>query len=226
MMRRCIFLMVLLAVFAAPANAFWMDSTTLELPHNKSTVSQTVNNPDNIPHVMTVKVERIKDPYSMSPFPGDFDKEVLFTPTRSVVAGRADSVVAFTYFGPKDDQERYYRIIWSDEAFSMNESSPSSKKSVTIGSRAILSTVLVVHPRQSDFQYKMEKNALHNTGNTTLRFVAYGTCKRKTDIPADGICRETRYLMPGASREFDHVDVDKTSAKIGIWHDGKFELVK
>jgi hypothetical protein len=54
-----------------------------------------------------------------------------------------------------------------------------------------------------------------NTGNATLRILAYGPCLK----PADGKeCKENYYLMPGKERRFTRVNV---ADKKGGSHSGR-----
>lgn len=226
MKLRVIFSIAILWLSSGAAHAFWLDSPTVEMPSAKNKISQTINNPDNSAHIMTVQVERIQDPYTMLPMQEEIAGEVLYSPSRAVVGSRKDSSVSFSYHGLEDDKERYYKIVWSDEAFTVSDSSASEKKTATVGSRSILSTVLVVHPRVENFKYELQKNILKNTGNSAFRFVAYGACQRNVKAPSDGICREVRYVMPKKSRAFTAVDIQAASAKLGIWHDGNHIIVK
>ncbi len=54
------------------------------------------------------------------------------------------------YKGPQDNQERYYRISWTDEPVTEFEASKKEKKQGEATTSAIIGTILVVAPRKKD----------------------------------------------------------------------------
>lgn len=219
-------LLFFMALISSHSSAFWMEDTTAEIAPRQDRVAQKINNPDASGHVMTVNVERIKDPFKMEPLQEGTKGDLLFSPSRAMVGPGKDAVVNFFYNGPSDDKERYYRVIWTDEALVAGASGISDSKGAAVAARTILSTVLVVHPRQENFKFELASSLLRNTGNTSFRYIAYGACLRSITPPKDGICRETRYLMPGMARPFKSVDILANSARVGIWRGEQYVLAK
>ena len=76
---------------------------------------------------------------------------------------------------------------------------------------ARIGTILVVAPRQANFRYQFAGDTLTNTGNATLRIIAYGPCLKIADGKE---CKENYYLMPGKSRRFTRVNIaDKRTGR-------------
>ena len=64
---------------------------------------------------------------------------------------------------------------------------------------------------------------LVNTGNATLRILAYGPCLK----PADGKeCKENYFLMPGKERRFTRVNVADKKGRVALWQGEQFVPVK
>ncbi len=73
----------------------------------------------------------------------------------------------------------------------------------------------VVAPRQVNYRFQYANGSLTNTGNATLRILAYGPCLKAADGKE---CKENYYLMPGKSRRFTRVD---TADKKDGWRFGR-----
>ena len=208
------------------AHAFLMDTTTVEITAKATKVIQRVSNPDNSSHMMTVSVQRIENPYTMAHVEEDVPGELLFTPASAMIKGKNDQVVTFYYHGPEDDKERYYKVTWRDEALVMEDEASEDIKSATVAASALVSTVLMVHPRKENFAYALAGNSLENKGNSSFRFVAYGPCLEGAGTAENAVCNETRYMQPGRTRAFDQVDIADAKSKLGIWRGQKLISVK
>ncbi|EEU5430560.1 fimbrial chaperone EcpB, partial [Escherichia coli] len=64
---------------------------------------------------------------------------------------------------------------------------------------------------------------LTNTGNATLRILAYGPCLKAANGKE---CKENYYLMPGKSRRFTRVDTADNKGRVALWQGDKFIPVK
>ena len=131
-------------------------------------------------------------------------------------------MVRFFYKGPADDKERYYRIVWFDQALSDAQRNGSQRSAVATAS-ARIGTILVVAPRQANFRYQFAGDTLTNTGNATLRIIAYGPCLKIADGKE---CKENYYLMPGKSRRFTRVNIADKKGRVALWQGEQFVPVK
>ena len=131
-------------------------------------------------------------------------------------------MIRFFYKGPADDKERYYRIVWFDQALSDAQRNGSTRSAVATAS-ARIGTILVVAPRKVNYRYQYANGTLTNTGNATLRILAYGPCLK----PADGKdCKENYFLMPGKERRFTRVNVADKKGRVALWQGEQFVPVK
>lgn len=73
------------------------------------------------------------------------------------------------------------------------------------------------------FGYQYANRKIINTGNATLRVIAYGPCLK----PVDGKeSKENYYLMPGKSRIFFRVNTEDKKGRVAMWQAEKFVSVK
>ena len=81
----------------------------------------------------------------------------------------------------------------------------------------------MVAPRQANFRYQFAGDTLTNTGNATLRIIAYGPCLKIADGKE---CKENYYLMPGKSRRFTRVNIADKKGRVALWQGEQFVPVK
>ena len=119
--------------------------------------------------------------------------ELLLTPTRMVMPAGTSNIVKFYYHGNADNKERYYRITFTDEGVSEEVDSGSPKRHRM--TRAVVSTILVVQPRDKKIDFVYVAGKITNKGNTSFRVNATGTClKPNPESPA----RRVAKLLPDA----------------------------
>ncbi len=110
-------------------------------------------------------------------------------------------------------KERYYRIVWFDQALSDAQRDDANRSAVATAS-ARIGTILVVAPRQGELPLSVRQRLLTNTGNATLRILAYGPCLKAANGKE---CKENYYLMPGKSRRFTRVDTADNKGRVALW---------
>ena len=88
---------------------------------------------------------------------------------------------------------------------------------------ARIGTILVVAPRQVNYRFQYANGSLTNTGNATLRILAYGPCLKAADGKE---CKENYYLMPGKSRRFTRVNIADKKGRVALWQGEQFVPVK
>ncbi|MBL1917294.1 hypothetical protein ELE98_35920, partial [Klebsiella pneumoniae] len=139
-----------------------------------------------------------------------------------LLPAQASDVIRFFYKGPADDKERYYRIVWFDQALS-DAQRDNAKRSAVATASARIGTILVVAPRQVNYRFQYANGSLTNTGNATLRILAYGPCLKAADGKE---CKENYYLMPGKSRRFTQVNTADKKGRVALWQGEQFVPVK
>lgn len=222
-MKPVIFIISLFLVNVTPALALDVGDITSFIHSNSTTLSKEIKNTTNDGRLVNVKVEKLSSPLEGGiVIPMEKKDELLLTPASLLLPAQNSDVVRFFYQGSNDDKERYYRIVWFDQALSDAQNGSSNKSAVATAS-ARIGTILVVAPRKVNFDYHYANGKITNTGNATLRVIAYGPCLKKDDGKE---CKENYYLMPGKSRTFSRVNAEDKKGRVAMWQAEKFVSVK
>lgn len=222
-MKKHILAISLLLSTMTPALALDVGDISSFMNSGSSTLSKTIKNSTDSGRLINIHLERLSSPLDGGQvIPMDKPDEVLLTPASLLLPAQASDVIRFFYKGPADDKERYYRIVWFDQALSDAQRNGSTRSAVATAS-ARIGTILVVAPRKANFRYQYANGTLVNTGNATLRILAYGPCLK----PADGKeCKENYFLMPGKERRFTRVNVADKKGRVALWQGEQFVPVK
>ncbi|MFN4497410.1 hypothetical protein ACK3XA_10045 [Klebsiella grimontii] len=222
-MKKHILAISLLLSTMTPALALDVGDISSFMNSESSTLSKEIKNTTDSGRLINIHMERLSSPLDGGKvIPMDKQDEILLTPASLLLPAKASDVIRFFYKGPADDKERYYRIVWFDQALSDAQRNGSTRSAVATAS-ARIGTILVVAPRKANFRYQYANGTLVNTGNATLRILAYGPCLK----PADGKeCKENYCLMPGKERRFTRVNVADKKGRVALWQGEQFVPVK
>ena len=222
-MKKHILAISLLLSTMTPALALDVGDISSFMNSESSTLSKEIKNTTDSGRLINIHMERLSSPLDGGKvIPMDKQDEILLTPASLLLPAKASDVIRFFYKGPADDKERYYRIVWVDQALSDAQRNGSTRSAVATAS-ARIGTILVVAPRKANFRYQYANGTLVNTGNATLRILAYGPCLK----PADGKeCKENYFLMPGKERRFTRVNVADKKGRVALWQGEQFVPVK
>ncbi|HEJ8422779.1 TPA: hypothetical protein SMJ50_003653 [Klebsiella michiganensis] len=222
-MKKHILAIGLLLSTMTPALALDVGDISSFMNSVSSTLSKEIKNTTDSGRLINIHMERLSSPLDGGKvIPMDKQDEILLTPASLLLPAKASDVIRFFYKGPADDKERYYRIVWFDQALSDAQRNGSTRSAVATAS-ARIGTILVVAPRKANFRYQYANGTLVNTGNATLRILAYGPCLK----PADGKeCKENYFLMPGKERRFTRVNVADKKGRVALWQGEQFVPVK
>lgn len=222
-MKKHILAIGLLLSTMTPALALDVGDISSFMNSGSSTLSKEIKNTTDSGRLINIHMERLSSPLDGGKvIPMDKQDEILLTPASLLLLAKASDVIRFFYKGPADDKERYYRIVWFDQALSDAQRNGSTRSAVATAS-ARIGTILVVAPRKANFRYQYANGTLVNTGNATLRILAYGPCLK----PADGKeCKENYFLMPGKERRFTRVNVADKKGRVALWQGEQFVPVK
>lgn len=198
------------------------DITTF-MPTANNQVSKEIANATTEGRFISIRVVRLSSPLEgATVIPMEKRDEMLFTPSSLLMPANSTEIVRFIYNGPVDDQERYYRIIWTDQSMSELPQSHAKRKALATAS-AHIGTLLIVTPRKSSYSHTLEDRAIKNTGNASFKTIAYGPCLVAGTAEQ---CKENYYVMPGRKREFKHVDVLNKKSRVAVWQEEDFVSVK
>ncbi|MEN0617222.1 hypothetical protein ABK730_24220 [Klebsiella indica] len=206
-----------------PALALDVGDISSFINSDSSTLSKEIRNTTDSGRLVNIRMERLSSPLDDgNVIPMDKPDEILLTPASLLLPAQANDVIRFFYKGPADDKERYYRIVWFDQALSDAQRNSAARSAVATAS-ARIGTILVVAPRKVNFRYQYADGKLVNTGNATLRILAYGPCLKAAEGKE---CKENYFLMPGKERRFTRVNVADKRGRVALWQGEQFVPVK
>ena len=218
---------LLFLLFASSsALAINVGKVTTIIPANADTTAKEIKNEADSVRIVSISAQRISSPMDegivINPEKVD---ELLLTPTRMVMPAGTSNIVKFYYHGNADNKERYYRITFIDEGVSedLDNGSQKNGKGMT---RAVVSTILVVQPRDKKIDFVYVAGKMTNKGNTSFRVNATGTCLKPNPESPTTPCTKNFYLMPGTSRAIDDINVTDNHFHLGIWDLKQFIPVK
>ncbi|HFR8653488.1 TPA: hypothetical protein ACHWWS_004534 [Escherichia coli] len=206
-----------------PALALDVGDISSFINSDSSMLSKEIRNTTDSGRLINIRMERLSSPLDDGTvIPMDKPDEILLTPASLLLTAQANDVIRFFYKGPADDKERYYRIVWFDQALSDAQRNSAARSAVATAS-ARIGTILVVAPRKVNFRYQYADGKLVNTGNATLRILAYGPCLKAAEGKE---CKENYFLMPGKERRFTRVNVADKRGRVALWQGEQFVPVK
>ncbi|XDZ50312.1 hypothetical protein AB8Q18_08900 [Neisseriaceae bacterium CLB008] len=209
---------------SALAQAISVGEITALIHTDQTMLAKEIENTVDGARLVSLSIERISSPMEGGEaLPLSSASEILSTPANLILPGKGKDVFRIFYDGPKDDQERYYRLNWQDNPVQEDGLSKSAK-AATATTSASIGTILVVAPRQETFDYEYQNGAVYNRGNVTFRVVAFGPCK--TPNPSgQKTCHERYYVMPGVGVKLKFGNLTDKKAHVGIWHRDNFITV-
>lgn len=222
-MKKCILAFSLYLCTMTSALALDVGDISSFINSDTSVLSKEVRNTTDSGRLINIHVERLSSPLDDGVVLSMERKdELLLTPASLLLPAKSSEAIRFFYKGPADRTERYYRIVWFDQALSDVQHHDTTRSAVATAS-ARIGTILVVAPRLVNYRYEYLNGALVNTGNATLRILAYGPCLKAADGKE---CKENYYLMPGKERRFSRVNVADKKGRVALWQGEQFVPVK
>lgn len=212
MLKKSIIISLMTLVLPFAASAINVGRVTTIIPADKQLVAKEIKNESPMARVISVKIERIDSPLTDGKVIA-FDKkdEILLSPSQLMMPGSSKNIIKFWYQGTEDNQERYYRITFTDEPIT-DDSAVSGGKSVLAQAKAIISTILVVQPRNKNLDYSLTDDGVSNKGNTSFRVSAIGEC-----IDGKKDCREVFYVLPGKIYRLHKVNLKAKGTHLSLW---------
>ncbi|WP_155757999.1 fimbria/pilus periplasmic chaperone [Acinetobacter rudis] len=189
------------------ASAAYFSSYIYEMGSDESFISKPVQNDTSTLNLYTVQSFKIDKPgengenmvYAK-------ERELIFTPLSLQINPKSTDFFKLLYIGPKDDQERYYRVVFSEVPFSAFEEGVTPQ-ATTFVPKVSMSTIMVVRPRKQKLQYVIDEKegVIKNTGNTFFRVIIHKSCK------LDDESSTQFYMLP--DEEFRHDIVKQKNQK-------------
>jgi len=222
-MKKHILALGLAIGFISPSYALDVGDISSFINSDSSVLNKEIKNPTDSGRLVNIKIERISSPLEGGKvIPMEKPGELLLTPASLLLPAKANENVRFFYKGAEDDKERYYRIIWFDQALSDAQHGNTARSAMATAS-ARIGTILVVTPRKVKYSHLYDNGKITNNGNATLRVLAYGPCLKSVEGKE---CKENYFLMPGRERKFSRVDLTNKNSRVALWQGEQFVPVK
>lgn len=161
------------------ASAVYFSSYIYEMGSEESFISKPIRNDTSYSNLYTVQSFKIDKPgvngenviYAK-------DREIIYTPLKLQIDANSTDFFKLIYIGPKDDQERYYRVVFNEVPLTAFQEKPDPKATSFVPTIS-MSTIMVVRPRKQKFKYELDEKTgvLKNTGNTFFRVIIHKSCK-------------------------------------------------
>lgn len=147
-MKKHLLPLALLFSGISPARALDVGDISSFMNSDSSTLSKTIQNSTDSGRLINIRLERLSSPLDDGQVIAmDKPDELLLTPASLLLPAQASEVIRFFYKGPADEKERYYRIVWFDQALSDAQRDNANRSAVATAS-ARIGTILVVAPRR------------------------------------------------------------------------------
>lgn len=118
-MKKHLLPLALLFSGISPAQALDVGDISSFMNSDSSTLSKTIQNSTDSGRLINIRLERLSSPLDDGQVIAmDKPDELLLTPASLLLPAQASEVIRFFYKGPADEKERYYRIVWFDQALS------------------------------------------------------------------------------------------------------------
>ncbi len=156
MMKKMLFI-GLCGLCIQPASAVYFDSIIYDMDASKDFISRPLVNDTSSNNLYTISAYKIARPGNGNerPVPGQ-DKDLVWSPLQFIVQANGLEYFKLYYRGPGDDIERYYRVIFKETPVTVFPWRMEQKK-LNIVPSVSMSTILIVRPRKTRFQYEINE---------------------------------------------------------------------
>lgn len=188
-----IFLAVTLAAISSLSYAISIGTMNATMEADEDFLTRTVVNNSTTTKVYEVSLVKVSNPTASGTTLSMPVGELLYAPKRFTLHPNKRQHVKFYYKGHADNQERYYRAIFTESPTAQPDDYVRAPLNGALDMNVELQSILVVRPRKSTFDYAINPvlSTISNTGNTYFEFMVKDGC----DQPDDEA--DSKYLLPG-----------------------------
>ncbi|WBF44092.1 hypothetical protein [Serratia rubidaea] len=185
---------LLLWLFTLPfsVGAINVGTLTFAMDQRQTFVAKRVLNNNNSARIYQVTIRAIDRPGEKEVRSRPADGEMLYAPKQLMLQAGQDEYYKFFYRGPKDNQERYYRISFREVPAGYFDGR-ARNNGARLEPIVVMDSILVVRPRETRFSYQLDKQrgTLSNNGNTYFKVLL------KPDCDSSDEAGSSYYLRPG-----------------------------
>lgn len=183
------------------AQGIYLDSLIFDMEPQRDFISISVRNDTNRSNFYSASAFRIDKPGDGNENRvRDNEMEVIWSPLNFTNQAGKVSVFKFFYRGPKDNKERYYRMIFKESPVSLIPY--KNREKITDAVPIVnISVILIVRPRKAHIEYVLDSQAgvLDNTGNSFFKVIIQKGCN------GDDESSTQFYMLPGESYQSESV---------------------
>ncbi|HBR0931145.1 fimbria/pilus periplasmic chaperone [Klebsiella variicola] len=175
---KLIFSLLILISIHAPSYAINVGNLTFSMSSQDDYMSKRVINNNRSARLYRVTIFSIDRPGENETRTRPADGEILFSPRQITLQAGESEYFKFYYHGEKDNQERYYRISFYEIPTRNYGRHNKNGSEVSIDPVVVLDTILVVRPRNVDFNWRYDKTMgrVENNGNTWFKLLIKPGC--------------------------------------------------
>ena len=180
---------------SSPASAVYFTSIVYDMDASREFIARPIWNDTPRSNLYTISAYQIARPGAGDEAPViGANKDLVWSPLKFTVQAKGQEYFKLYYRGPKDDVERYYRVVFKETPVTLFPWKAEEKRLDVIPVVA-MSTLLVVRPRQTRLKYEVDeaKGIIRNTGNTFFRVILQKGCS------GDDESSTQFYMLPGES---------------------------
>lgn len=192
------------------SHALFFSAYIFEMMSNEDYISRPIGNDTTTLNLYQISAHKIDRPGNGGENKiVEKNREIIYSPLQLKVEPKQQEYFKIFYIGPKDDQERYYRVSFLETPLKAYNQPKDDNSSTFIPSLA-LSTILVVRPRVQKLQYDLNEQTgmLRNTGNTFFRVIIKQGCDGKDEDA------QQFYMLPG--EHYQHLNLQGNHQKFLI----------
>ncbi|TCW12419.1 pili/flagellar assembly PapD-like chaperone [Raoultella sp. BIGb0138] len=184
---------LLLLSLPATSGAIAVGNLTFSLGAEDNFVAKRVLNNNQSARLYQISVIGIDRPGGNEVRSRPADGELLFAPRQLTLQAGEGEYFKFYYHGPQDNRERYYRVAFREIPTRNRIAYNAAGAAIGIDPIVVMETILVVRPRQVQFQWAFDRQAgsVSNSGNTWFKLLIKPGCESTEE---EG---EAWYLRPG-----------------------------
>lgn len=194
-MMKNILLVALSVLCSSPTYAVYFNSIIYDMDASKDFIARPVINDTNKTNLYTLSAYKISRPGNgLEPPVNDITRDLVWSPLKFTVQPNGREYFKLYYRGPKDEVERYYRVVFRETPVTLFPWRAEQKRMDFIPVVS-MSTLLIVRPRKTHLRYEVDEQSgiIKNTGNTFFRVILQKGCN------GDDESSTQFYMLPGES---------------------------
>ena len=187
--------------------AIEFNSYIYEMPATEDFISKQVYNNTKNNNLYRISIQKIEKPSAKTELELPIESgELMYAPQKLMIQQGERNFFKIFYQGPRDQQERYYRINFLETPLSLY-APETEHKSPLVFSNLSVSTILIVRPRELKLAYTVDEKTgiIQNTGNTFFKVIIHQGC--------DGSEEQAKqfYMLPGEF--YQHASIQQNNRK-------------